>query len=552
LLLLSDIDLHLEDGSEDESTFFPPETQQTSNLSGREALVLREQQPRNSHHFNMARESTAEKSALSRKAREEQERKKLERKRKLDKRAAEVAAAKAAKAAMTPGNPGSAAPRFGSPEAQIAALQAQLLQLSAQKAASASENGGIGSGSLTNSSQATVSDAPEYSGFAQDYSPFARNPMVDMTALQQHQPRRSRQRGMGFSKMAVNNEVMGKVKDLTQSHIWPMYKFLSNEAQIDEVALIVLRKIPEMAHHEHETNGLRTFSDMYGTTICTTINNNRTNAMSYLRKAYTAYGKEGGNKVPTLVQLREVICRKGMDLDEEDPQKNAQAVQYRHWFQWYWETLLPKVTGKYAWGQGIRTSGTICEHKDPDTGKKYISSSDEAMVLLCMENGEQRFKYCLECELKGEKADQHDEQYGTRWSSSSAGQNKFGGWTQKGRTRFIELCKKISKAKKKPHVKDLEESILRQIREDANMKVDPTDKSVLGPMEFAEDTYGYVGVWEGSDEETEGEGEESDIEDLDDSFLKPKARSGKGKKKSKEDKKAAEKSSDDEESEHDE
>ena len=49
---------------------------------------------------------------------------------------------------------------------------------------------------------------------------------------------------------------------------------------------------------------------------------------------------------------------------------------------------------------------------------------------------------------------------------------------------------------------------------------DPT----LGRMEFAANTDGCVAGWEGSDQETEGEGQDSELEDLDDTYLPPAKR----------------------------
>ena len=198
----------------------------------------------------------------------------------------------------------------------------------------------------------------------------------------------------------------------------------------------------------------------------------------------------------------------------------------RKLFQWYWEELLAKVTGKGRWGQGIRCHGTISEHTYPDGRGKCVSSSDEAMVLLCLENGEQRFRYCLECETgeKKTKVDAYHPRYQTRWSSSNSGQNKCGGWSETGRARFTNLCKKISSAKKKPHVKALEIYTLRNVQAGKKIKSANAQDPTLGRMEFAANTDGYVAGWEGSDQETEGEGQDSELEDLDDTYLPPAKR----------------------------
>ena len=197
-----------------------------------------------------------------------------------------------------------------------------------------------------------------------------------------------------------------------------------------------MEALPEMKPALATGNaGVKAFSETYGPSVTTTINNARTSSMSLMRKAHIDFCKEG-NKQPTVDQLRTVILRRGMDFQgkfEDNHLVPEDIAHLRKLFQWYWEELLAKVTGKGRWGQGIRCHGTISEHTCPDgTRGKYISSSDEAMVLLCLENGEQRFRCCLECETgeKKTKVDAYHPRYQTRWSSSNSGQNKYGGWSE--------------------------------------------------------------------------------------------------------------------------
>ena len=102
---------------------------------------------------------------------------------------------------------------------------------------------------------------------------------------------------------------------------------------------------------------------------------------------------------------------------------------------------------------------------------------------------------------KKTKVDTCDARYQTRWSSSSSGQNKYGGWSEAGRARFSSLWKKISKAKKKPHVKALKLHTLHNIQTGKKIEISNAQDPTLGRMEFAADTNGHVAGWEGSDQE---------------------------------------------------
>ena len=354
--------------------------------------------------------------------------------------------------------------------------------------------------------------------------------------------------GPNSYKLEVNQEIKSLVESLTTEKVWPRYKFLSNDDQVFEVAKIIFPHLPQLTPAlPIGDEGARVFVKTYGDTICSQINGLRTNAATNLRKALVKYGTTKGKKAPTVDQLRRVILRQGMELvdadapeaanEDEDPAKTKEIDQNFEWFRWYWDELLPKVTGKGRWGGNIRRYGTISEFKYPDSEEKYVSSTDEAMVLLCFENGERRFKYYLDCAKENPpgEVDHNDERFQTRWSNSSAGQNKFGGWTPKGRQRFSALCKTICRAKKSPHVKAVEEHTLRLIRRTVGLE-DSDDEDAaptLEATEFAPDAAGCAGGWEGSDQETEGEGAESELEALEDVYIKcvKKKKGGKKKKK---------------------
>jgi hypothetical protein len=72
--------------------------------------------------------------------------------------------------------------------------------------------------------------------------------------------------------------------------------------------------------------------------------------------------------------------------------KYAEVQQNWDWFKWYWLHLLPKVCGNKRWGQTICQYGLICEHASIENPKKkYVTSSDEALAMLLMENCGQHF-----------------------------------------------------------------------------------------------------------------------------------------------------------------
>ena len=342
--------------------------------------------------------------------------------------------------------------------------------------------------------------------------------------------RRGKKNGFG-TNIPISTELQDRIRKVAGHDLWRTCKFLASEEQLDEACEIVMGFIPELAdlvsdeNPDKEQNVLG-FSDNYGETICKVINTKRGEVQSGLKKAYEIR-VAAGLSVPTPKELAQVIRRKGLEFDPEDPNKNAKN---RDWFMWYWEHLLSKVGGKNKWGHTIRCYGTISKHAPPDDPKrKYITSSDEALVLVLYENCGQRFPYTAECAAKNQTADKSHPRYQSKWSDSRAGQCKWGGWNLEGRKRYIELRDKISKAKRKEHVAAVEAHVLSEIQAKYKIGTKPAArKKGPNPKDFEGKEEGYAPFGVESDEETEGEveGQEeeevnSDFEELDEEYQAP-------------------------------
>ena len=217
---------------------------------------------------------------------------------------------------------------------------------------------------------------------------------------------------------------------------------------------------------------------------------------------------------------------------KQRPALLAKYEENMDFFMWYWEELLPKVTGKFRWGHGIRLGGIISRHTHPDDPKnKCVSASDEALVLLIYENCGQRFPYVAECTENNVEVDQSNPLYQAKWSDSTQGQAKFGGWNFAGRERFCNIRRVLAKVRRLPHVKAVEENALERLLIKANKK------SALGDVNTGKKGPDYVGRGDelapfAADSEDEAEGEVGDeLEDVDDTYLPvPKTKKNKGKK----------------------
>ena len=138
------------------------------------------------------------------------------------------------------------------------------------------------------------------------------------------------------------------------------------------------------------------------------------------------------------------------------------------------------------------------------------------------ENCGQCFPYVAKCQEQGVKPKQDAPEYQSKWSDSHAGQCKWGGWDLAGRMRYIELQKKISKAKRKEHVGGVEARALKSLRAKNNIGTKPAPKDkgrTLKDFEGKAECLASFGVESGDESETEnGEEDDSDFEAFEETY----------------------------------
>ena len=335
------------------------------------------------------------------------------------------------------------------------------------------------------------------------------------------------------------------IQEYVDTEIWRNCKFVSDASEVTAIAKKIIDNMDEFKslRSDDETvakeNAAAVYEAYGKSAICKAINNRRTNVANSLKKEY-AKRYVLGHPMPTPKELLHVILRKDLvlqevpeDATEEQSQeiqaKNKEIQRNQDWFMWYWESLLPCVTGKYNWGHNIRNYVTISKGTHPnDSTKKYITSTDEALVAVIMENCEKRFPYTAELfkqNITITKDHRGNANYRARYSDAQSGQSTFGGWNLAGRSRFGQIRKAIVSAKRKDHVDAMEKEILRLIRE-KNKPGGKKRKSGV-PMDFegvAEAKVSFLDV--DSDDETVGE-DDMDIGDAGDDFLVPKPKKAK-------------------------
>ena len=347
---------------------------------------------------------------------------------------------------------------------------------------------------------------------------------------------KSGKRGKYVAKIPMNKELEKKITKLCGAQgptLWRTTKFLNTEDDIYLASKTIMADLPECKKLLEGDPGtveenILAFLDTYQGAITTGINEQRNNTQTGLKNAYIER-YDNKEDMPHPNDLLKVILRKDLaypikpkEPPEADfpgkPDKYAQAKNLyeqkmqkylakrkevkknRDYFKWYWTCLLPKVCGNKRWGVTIRNFGTISGHAPVDTPKKkYVTTSDEALVQVLFENCGQRFPYLASLERKKFTNEEKEEQranskYTSAYSSANVGQEKFGGWNALGRKRFYDLCVHIRDVRRNPETLALESEILEEIQAEAGLDKKKDKKRKAPPLLDLSKTEGFFHV----------------------------------------------------------
>jgi hypothetical protein len=162
-----------------------------------------------------------------------------------------------------------------------------------------------------------------------------------------------------------------------------------------------------------------------------------------------------GEKVPTPEQLEMCALR--------DPKLNEKENQWI--FDVYVDVFLFKIIGK-VWDGNVRHYKTIGSAKvgSGKDAKPSISSGTEAFCVAVYKNYMKRWTYMAECRRRNVKYDRQNDEAKTDFVSTNQGQARWGGWTEAGRSYFMDLRNKIDKARAAKHVQKMEQDCLNRLR----------------------------------------------------------------------------------------
>jgi len=323
--------------------------------------------------------------------------------------------------------------------------------------------------------------------------------------LEEERAKRQKLEAVTPGKVA-NKEVpedVGKVISIAvNKHIWCWLPFFP-EAPTD--AKKWKQKIYTSLRPPDDTN-FGVWSTKYGDYAVSCINETRSYHQGEVKKVCEAYYEENGDTMPD-VDLLKACATRDIDLTIE---------ANRTLFIWYWDVLLPCVTGRKnkTWKEEIRRYNLIMdgERSVPwfKTPKKcgYITPQQEAFACVCIENMLDNWTNLLildkhpdrkgrkvssapkDLEDKAEKylgrkltpedrAKQYvkavnkkknqviwtfGNKFRGKYSVNDGGSSLTSGWSDEGKQVFTDLAKLVKAARARPDCREAEEYVLELVK----------------------------------------------------------------------------------------
>lgn len=290
------------------------------------------------------------------------------------------------------------------------------------------------------------------------------------------------------SKNGINREMEIMMEKNIKLVSFKNCKFVSNDEQMNQFVEQVLDDLDLEGFDKATKEGLekrQVWKATHGDRAITCQNQCRNYVTTQMKKAVEAYLATSNGQLPTLDSILQCAQRK---LNIKDP-INQET------FQFYYEILLPKANGYGSdFSEKVRYYATISTAKSDDSAK-YIDMTiaTEAFGVITYENNYK--KWMKEYELnqnparagrqtrivnlgnENNAASNNPEYYHiferdhkeliSEYTKSNAGQEKYGGWTEKGMNRFIVIRRGVKAGRAKAYGKQWEAdalTLMRQIR----------------------------------------------------------------------------------------
>ena len=289
------------------------------------------------------------------------------------------------------------------------------------------------------------------------------------------------------SKKPKKDPLWNVINQAFRKEVWREAKFISGEGQLTKVSKLVLKFLAYKDIHldstdPHEVDKVDQWTTAHNKTVSSILNGHRSYVVQRIKDTCWAFmDVNGHDSLPTAGAIEHIIAR-DKHVDEDI-------------MMWWWDKILPMAAGNTDhWSVATRYYGTITDSfvgGDPAKGREIPCGTEAFAAVAFISN---RAKWIKMHELqeagksfnivknsskvkdKGPKIlnlfyDEHRELVPT-WTDTNVGQALFGGWSQEGLKKFVELRKLCKTSRGTKRSEALEKKILKALREENGIAAD--------------------------------------------------------------------------------
>ena len=261
-----------------------------------------------------------------------------------------------------------------------------------------------------------------------------------------------------------NQELVALLKAQAGGFLFSKCKFVNNQEQEYNLGKLMWHYGQIPAEHKQDRDD---FVHTYSPIMRREIFARRSYVQTEFRKLFRKAWSNGSSSFPSVESLVKCVERKVVTPEEYDV------------FVFYCEELLSKMVGVSEWNKKTFCFSTISDAIRQNTKIALISSSDEAFAVLLVDNCIGRWTEEMQEEdarakdqaAKNKENDKSDPEPPVKrepkigkYTSSTTGQAKYGGWNQNGLKYFNRLKKINESARENPRCKVVEEKCVELLR----------------------------------------------------------------------------------------
>ena len=321
-------------------------------------------------------------------------------------------------------------------------------------------------------------------------------------------------------KVEAKPEIAGtwsELRDAFKKEVHPKTRFMEHEKDEYQVMLDCLKHTNEWSAlkdlpGEELEEEVKSYLATYGSKMAAWMNECRSQDQTSCRNVWIDLRNKG--LAATAEQLLKVALRPpkhlllldedtgNEEVDAKNKEVNQEKKKYRDRFKVFLTKLVPTCIHPHGWTSQLQTQHRISDYVDKN-GQAMVPASTEAMVIVLVENNQDKWEWQSgvvqehgtvknfkeKLKKEGRKLSEDEKEPAAKYSSSSCGPKKCGGWSKQGKRRYRQLERMITKAREQETTREIEEQIRQELLEElegtGNKKA--KDNVVAAPEEEDED-----------------------------------------------------------------